>query len=142
MTKLTEKIASQICIYRQHGLSKKSCASMVGIDESTLYRWLKKGENSKKGKYRAFFMLFCKADAEFEAIHLDKIFQDKSWQSSAWLLERTKSERYGRKDKVSAELDHKGEVKLKPLNERMSQYEDYFNDLDKQGESTINNNSP
>lgn len=87
----------------------------IGIDESTWYRWMRDGEKARTGIKRKFYKTIKKAEAEAEIrliADLQKIAQvDLKWQALAWMLERKYPERWGRKDKISAEVSHSGLVK-------------------------------
>lgn len=140
MVKFTDEIKQKLIVYRQNGLSKAKCAKMAGINESTLYDWIKKGKKAKRGKYREWYLAFEKAYVEFEAYHLQNIIDDDSWQSSAWILERKFKDEYSRFDKH--ELEHSGNVTVnKSIKETMEEYEDYFKEFEQKLEKDIHNNN-
>ncbi|MFP5109653.1 hypothetical protein ACSU6B_23285 [Neobacillus sp. C211] len=92
----------------------ETVCEFLGINKSTWYRWLAEGENAKSGLKREFRNAIKKAEAEAEIrliTDLQKIAEaDQKWQALAWMLERKYPERWGRKDKVSADVQHSGEV--------------------------------
>lgn len=69
-----------------------------GVDKSTVYRWIEKGNRQDKGVYREF----CEAAKEAEIACVEsmlghiQIAAKKSWQAAAWLLERRYPVLYGR----------------------------------------------
>lgn len=136
MAKFNDETIGKILVYRENGLSLKSCASLAGIDESTLHRWISKGREAKRGRYRDFYINLERANAKFEVYHLKKVTEDETWQSSAWILERTFSERYGRKDSVKQDVTHKGTVEIKPLKERVKEYADFFGEIEQELEKS------
>jgi hypothetical protein len=49
------------------------------------------------------------------------------WQAHAWWLERTENQKFGRRDKVEAKVDHSGKVEVdlaKQIDERAKRYEE------------------
>lgn len=109
MVKFSEDIVKKLCAERESGISITDCADLCGVSRKTLYNWIDKGKNARSGKYRDFYERFEKANADFKKSLVDDIKKDKTWQSSAWLLERTFPEQYGKKDK----LDMRANVKSK-----------------------------
>ena len=83
----------------EQGTSKRCAAAVAGITAGTLYHWIKKGKEEQKGIYKDFKKAVEIAEEAAEAMHLQTITdaaKKGSWQASAWFLERTKPERYGR----------------------------------------------
>ena len=48
-------LIEEICQLRSQGNNVKGIAETVGIDRRTIYRWLKKGEKARIGKYAQFY---------------------------------------------------------------------------------------
>jgi hypothetical protein len=65
-------------------------ADYAGITRSTLWNWLKKGEDPKQKSYCTFLDQVKKAEVEGAMVHLGTIAQasQKDWKASAWMLER------------------------------------------------------
>lgn len=101
------------------GAYKAQAAEAAGVRESTLYNWINRGEDAlavaqeKVGDegevsvsdapeadqpYVEFVEALKKAEASAEVWHLGNIRRhaEKQWTASAWYLERTKRDRYGR----------------------------------------------
>ena len=107
---LTDEMITEICSLSAQGFTRKGITEAVGIDESTFYDWQGKGDaavakENRGGKltenelrYAKFKREFTKAQVLFKRLHLANIKKHsaRSWQSSAWLLERTFPEEYGR----------------------------------------------
>ena len=101
----------------------KTACEYVGIDESTYYRYMKLGkqdvEDNKDTIYSKFYKTLKKARATAETRNVAVINQasEESWQASAWWLERSFPDRWGkRKMDVNANLtgdlhhQHEGEL--------------------------------
>jgi len=118
MAKFNEEICKELIIAHENGLPRNACASIVGINRRTLYDWLKKGEKAKSGKYHDFYLRWLKAEARFQAYHLKKINDSKSWTASQYLLQVTDPETYvvaekqEMEAKVSADANVNADVDL------------------------------
>ena len=110
MAKFNEEICKELIIAHENGLPRNACASIVGINRRTLYDWLKKGEKAKKGKYHEFYLRWLKAEARFQAYHLKKINDSKSWTASQYLLQVTDPEQFVVAEKKEIEATTKNEV--------------------------------
>lgn len=100
---LDETLIKEMCKAKKNGLSNRACCDYIGIDESTLYDWLNKGDrDTKNGEdsiYSNFSKRFKKAISEMKAFHiglLRRASEAGSWQASAWILERCFPKEYGR----------------------------------------------
>ena len=65
-------------------------ADYAGISRTTLWAWIRKGENSTEKLYCTFVNDIKKAEVEGAMVHLGTITQAsaKDWKASAWMLER------------------------------------------------------
>lgn len=111
----TEKIEALLNYLRLGNYINQACA-MVGLAESTFHYWRKEAEKIEKNletgeiaetdlldsdvRLLEFLESVKKARATAESYHLGKVREDPSWQSSAWWLERSFPDRWGRKDRV------------------------------------------
>lgn len=105
-TILDDKLIKAICEAKESGLSNIACCDYVGIDELTLYQFIRKGEERERNGeteetsiYVKFIKEFKKSTAKFKAYHIGLIQQASkkgSWQGSAWLLERSFPKEFGR----------------------------------------------
>lgn len=81
-----------------NGVPLVDAAPLAGISVDTLRRWVARGEEAvrqwRKNPYSEFLRAYKRAESEFIAHHLAKIRSDKSWQASAWLLERKFPDRF------------------------------------------------
>ncbi len=112
MVKFNDERKNIILKARENGLNICDCAILANVDESTLHRWLKKGKTAKSGKYRQFYLDFKYSEVKNKLYHLKKIQDDKSWQSSAWYVERKYPEEYGRKDSFNVQADVKTQQEI------------------------------
>ncbi len=90
-SKYNPKIATKIAKMLGHGLDKEQASKVVGISVETLNRWIKE-----------IPLLEQKIESEqnkFVDKHLLGIAKsgERSWQARAWLLERTRPEKYSPK---------------------------------------------
>ena len=109
--KLTPELQAKFCEALENGSSILGACGYVGIDEKTYYNWIKK---AKEAKTRTKYVKFkeCVDTAKNKALHnFEQVIVSASmehWQAAAWMLERRHSDIYGKKDKIEADLNHKG----------------------------------
>jgi len=89
-SKFTAPVKTRIIEALRAGTTYEIAAQYAGISRSTLYEWIKKGEQTTTGSYRTFYDNIKKAEAEGAVVHLGTISQasKKDWKAAAWLLER------------------------------------------------------
>jgi len=115
-TKLTPQLQEKICGYIKEGNYAKTAAELCGVGETTYYRWLQTGRESKSGKCREFWEAIKKAESFAEAYHVQQILKaskEGTWTASAWWLERKLPQKWARTDKI----EHKGEMDVKNTHE-------------------------
>lgn len=113
--KLTKELIDEFLTYKENGLSDADCCDMVGISQQSFYRWLKEAETGIDGDHpekpasnlelkRELSEGLKKARAAFKAYHVQTITKaaKRSWQASAWLLERMYPKEFGRIDRQVA----------------------------------------
>ena len=100
-----EKVISAI----RAGNYANVAAEYAGICERTLYRWLEKGRTAKKGPYRTFWesMQRAESEAEVRAVAMVQKHMDDNWQAAMTFLARRYPDRWGRKDRLSLDVDPK-----------------------------------
>jgi hypothetical protein len=96
--KLTWQVQQEIVGYLRTGAYLETAASAVGIHRTTLFRWLKKGEEASRGRYHDFYRAVSQAQSEFEIRSHVTILKagQVDWKAAAWGLERRFPERYSR----------------------------------------------
>lgn len=130
--KLTKEMQDKICKDIGEGVPILYAAQRNGICQSTFYEYYNKGKEAKKGKFRDFYEAVEEAKADAIAFHARQIHKAsfQTWQASAWWLERTCPEFFGKKDHI--ELKAESKVKLGSLKEEEAKAEEYFKELDEQ----------
>ena len=89
-SKYTPEITHKICALIADGNYVKTACEAVGISQECHYNWIK--------VYDEYSEAIKKAEAASEAWHVNNIKKaaSKSWQASAWYLERKFAQRWGR----------------------------------------------
>jgi len=108
-TKLTPELQQQICDLLAMGNYADDVCDIVGIGETTFYRWLQEGEAGKE-PYREFRESIKKAQAQAVAravAGIQRAGLDGSWQALAWFLERRYPDKWGKRERV----EHSDEMK-------------------------------
>ena len=109
--KLTPELQEKFCEAIENGDSILGACGYVGIAEATYYNWIHKAEEAKtKTKYVKFKECVDKAKAK--ALHnFEQVIVSASiehWQAAAWMLERRHPNLYGKREKIEADVNHKG----------------------------------
>jgi hypothetical protein len=89
----------------------RTLARPGGVSNQNQVEWLKRGARASKGVYREFSDAVEKALADSEAAdvaRISKAVEQGHWQAAAWRLERKHPERWGRKDRLQAEISGPG----------------------------------
>lgn len=96
-SKLTPKLVETILDLLRDGNYDMVAAQAVGISRATFYRWIRLGKDEKDGEYFDFYLAVEQAKAEGEVALLKTIkdaSNNRQWQAAAWILERSRPERY------------------------------------------------
>lgn len=118
------EILENICEVIRAGNYIKTACEVCGIDETTFYRYWNVGEEETQqgvSEDESIYVKFYKsvkkarAEAEVNAVGTIHTASKENWQASAWWLERSFPERYGRRtleinNKHSGSLDHNHEI--------------------------------
>ncbi|MBP3226512.1 MAG: hypothetical protein J6M08_06285 [Methanobrevibacter sp.] len=110
-TKLTPELQNDFCEAIENGDSILGACGYVGISEQTYYNWINRAEEAKS---RTKFVKFKEAvdKAKAKALHnFEQVITRASmeqWQAAAWMLERRHPNLYGKREKIEAEVEHKG----------------------------------
>jgi hypothetical protein len=102
---LTKEVKESICATLSAAGTIEDAAIHAGVNDSTVYAWLAKGERQATGPYRDFLEAVKKAKAQ-RRIALEAGIRkhgSKNWQALAWLLERTEPKRYAQRVRVHVE---------------------------------------
>ena len=71
--KLTPEVQAKIVTGLQGGNFRKVASALAGVSYQTFAEWLRKGREQRRGKYRTFFDLVTRTEAEAEALHVANI---------------------------------------------------------------------
>lgn len=113
-TLYSKKVHKTIVTAIKKGNSITDAGLLAGLGKDTIHDWLSKGRHNPE-LYEEFAALAKDiqiAQAERRAAHVEAIVtvgtsqQPGTWQASAWYLERTDPENWGRKDKI----EHSGDT--------------------------------
>lgn len=88
-SKLTPQVQARICRAIRRGMSLPKAAKYGGIDYATFKLWMRKGRESKSGKFFAFYAAIQRTKAVAEAAiltRIDKAGKGGDWRADAWLL--------------------------------------------------------
>lgn len=95
--KLTQKISKQIVQGIRLGMPMKYAAQRAGVTYSSVFRWKREVAAGRNGIYKQFVEGLKRAEGAFIARNLkviDTAAKEKTWQASAWLLERRSPENF------------------------------------------------
>lgn len=104
-------------------------AAAAGVQRPTLYRWLKEGYKGKTPELKKFSDDYLEAQGQAEITMTGIILKaglgnpsegiKGQWTAIAWLLERMKPEKYGRRDVVDVKVTLRNQVEAIALKEGM-----------------------
>ena len=106
MTKFSVENTSNIINLYEHGMPLRWAAYSTGINYTTVWRWMKKGEKAKRGKYHQFYLDMRKARATYILYHLEALNKSGKDETHEYLLKVTDPEHFN----LSNKLEHSGEV--------------------------------
>ena len=116
-SKLTPETMNRIISVIEAGNYIEVACQSVGINIDTYYHWLERaredieeGLSETESSYITFSEAVKKAHAAAELVLLSKIRDCKDWQRFAWILERTRQERYALRSKL--DLSSKEPIKI------------------------------
>jgi len=114
-TKLTPDIVERLTEAIRNGNYYESACAAAGISYQTFQNWKERGRNAKSGKYLEFLEAVERAEGEAEAkvIAMWQSHMPESWQACRDFLERRYQGRWGKNDRLKADLKHSGEQKIR-----------------------------
>ena len=118
-TKLTLEVQMKICEYIKAGSYPEAAALAAGISRRSIRRWLERGEKSRSGPYHDLVLAIGRARAIAQVANaavVSKAAKAGDWRASAFLLERTDPENWGKRDRVEVKADvrHRGGIEFRP----------------------------
>ena len=114
--KCTKARVNKILRLIGEGLFKKDACLLAGISRETFYQWIRGGkQDAKEGKEsleRELYEGLEVAEAKAVMVHVNNIKTAgaSDWKASAWWLERTKPNDYGRRQPAHTVSENKDEV--------------------------------
>ena len=98
-SKLTPDLIEKICAPIAAGNYMETAAAYAGVAKDTLYAWLRKGREQKRGLFREFSDAVerAMAEAEMRDVLLVAKAAETQWQAAAWRLERRTPQKWGRR---------------------------------------------
>lgn len=128
--KLTDKSKNMLIKAIKAGNYHHTAASIAGLHVSSFYRYLDMGEKRANGimyddkgveipeimEQLYNELQIAEADAESKRIErIEKAGKRGDWKADAWYLERRYPERWGRRDRITADLNHGGTITNKVI---------------------------
>jgi len=104
-SKLTPELAARIAKAVSCGNYPEIAAESEGVGKTTFYRWMEQGARDETGPFREFreSITRARAQAERKMVRIVRRAAVDDAQSAQWYLERSASDRWGRRDKVQIE---------------------------------------
>lgn len=106
-SKLTPEVAAAIVASVESGNYPEVAAECEGVSGRTFYKWMHRGESdaAEDETYRQFRHAVTQARAKAEAAMVTLVRTDalENAESARWYLERSASDRWGRRDKLTVE---------------------------------------
>jgi hypothetical protein len=104
--KLTKKTQDAICRALANGNTRADAATLAGVVQATLYRWLAEGRKQESGEFRDLLEAVKRAESQAVDANVKHIKRaaSKQWQAAAWWLERRRPKQFGRRER----LEHTG----------------------------------
>ncbi len=114
--KCTKTRVNKILRLIGEGLFRKDACLLSGISRETFYQWIKEGkQDAKEGKEsleRELYEGLEVAEAKAVQVHVNNIKTAgaRDWKASAWWLERTRHNDYGKRPPTPAPPERENEV--------------------------------
>ena len=107
-SKLTPEVQAAIVADVEAGNYPEVAAECAGIAGRVYYRWMSRGESEDPAdeSYRQFRQAVTRARAKAEAsmVTIVRVDAIENAESARWYLERSASDRWGRRDKLTIEI--------------------------------------
>ncbi len=100
---LTRDMAIEICAFAKMAVPQTTIAMHVGIDRTTLHRWVARGLTEDDGLLADFARDFRKAQAEAQTLLHNRIYTSDDPKCTMWMLERLYPQQYGKSIEVVME---------------------------------------
>ena len=113
------------------GMSYADSARLAGIHPQTFWDW-KKFAREGREPYAEYWDIIVKAELEGEMTLLERIDQagvNGDWRADAWLLEKRKPKRYGKREHINQTVIDKRKKDLSKMSD--DELEDHIEELEK-----------
>ena len=107
-TKLSEATKAKFLQGLKIGLTYELAANYAGVDRSTIYNWMRRGEEEDDGIYSDFFHAVKASEGVCAAQCMTRIIraaENGQWQAAGWIMERRYGYRLRQDINVSASDD-------------------------------------
>jgi hypothetical protein len=111
-TKLTVEKVDSVCDFIRAGNYQKVAAALAGIKERTFYNWLERARDAKRPTaiQRHLLQSLALAEAQFEGLHVQRIFNSRDPRVSLEMLARRFPDRWSSTQKTEQrQVDKHGE---------------------------------
>ena len=111
-TKLTVEKVDAICDYIRAGNYQKVAAALAGVKERTFYNWVERAREAKRptAVQRHLLQSLALAEAQFEGLHVQRIFNSRDPRVSLEMLARRFPDRWSPTQKQERRhVDKEGE---------------------------------
>lgn len=116
--KYSKETVQELCKHIRAGNNNKDSAVLSGISDATFYLWLSDEPRNPLSEEQRLELLdsIKKAEAERKAFLISQIMKasQKTWQASAWYLERRYNDEFGLKQKLDADINANVKVTKDP----------------------------
>ena len=120
-SKITDELIDQICEHIRDGNYVETSCLACGIAKRTFYNWAKRGEQeSNEGQETIYARFYERLHEAYSLAEVDLIRRinrkdEKNWQRLAWILERSRQQRFGQRQQVEVGMGIK-HVQVGPPN--------------------------
>ena len=114
-SKLTKQLIKKACQLKAKGYTNTQICQACGISEASFYAWQQKADGENTPLQTELLEGLKKAEADKQAAILAKIEAqgEEHWQALAWYAERMWPERFGRVDRLQAEVKQETKAEVK-----------------------------
>jgi hypothetical protein len=134
-SKMTDARVTTLLSALRAGNTRRAAAAHAGIDHATFYRWLADEATFRDAVEKAE----AEADAEVRNVAIIAQAAPRSWQASAWWLERRRHDDYGQRKSIDFRIEVEEEVRRMatefgiPLEAAMAEWKAMSDRLRKEG---------
>jgi hypothetical protein len=110
-----ETRADRIVALIRLGNYQATAARAAGVDQSTFYRWLEKGQEGRTREYREFSEAVdrARAEAESHAVLMVRTGMAEDWRAAMTFLERAFPKRWGRREAIEVSGPDGGVIEVR-----------------------------